>query len=194
MRNSPVEMRHLLTDTAPANEIWESLLQRLADKTSTANTASTLIDALTTPLPGGGAQEPAAKHRRLSASRRSSAAHQELVDSLTTPNSTIPANKLDSLAFSDIGLLKCRQCGAEYYFTAAEQAFYAAKNFDDKPKSCKKKAEILPRWTKPMPLLLLPLPLLAGGAATPPSPMPKHPGQPLEEAGPRYISAPEGKD
>ena len=72
------------------------MLQRLADKTSTANTASTLIDALTTPLPGGGAEEPAAKHRRLSAARRPSVAHQELVDSLPTPNSTNPTNKLDA--------------------------------------------------------------------------------------------------
>jgi hypothetical protein len=69
MRNWPVKMRHLLTDTAPVNEDLESLLQRLADKTSTANTASTLIDALTAP---------------------------------------------------------------------SEQAFYAAKQFDDKTKSCKK--------------------------------------------------------
>ena len=111
--------RHL-TDTAPVNENRESLLQRLADKTSTANTASTLIDALTTPLPGGGSEEPAAKHRRLSAARRSSTVHQELVDSLTTPNSTAPANQLDASAFSDIGPLKCCTCGAEYFFTAGE--------------------------------------------------------------------------
>ena len=117
-------MRHLLTDSAPtAGEKWEGLLQRLADKTSAVNTASALIDALTTPLPDGG-EEPAQKHRRLSIHRRQSAAQAELVDSLTTPTSAKPANKLDFFQFQDIGPLKCRTCNADYVFTAGELRGY----------------------------------------------------------------------
>lgn len=50
MRNWPQKMRHLLLDSAPAmGESWEALLQRFVEKVQQANTASALIDALTTP-------------------------------------------------------------------------------------------------------------------------------------------------
>lgn len=31
----------------------------------------------------------------------------------------------------------CKDCGAEFIFTAGEQAFYAEKGFKDEPKRCK---------------------------------------------------------
>jgi len=31
----------------------------------------------------------------------------------------------------------CKECGKEFVFTAGEQAFYAQKGFQNKPKSCK---------------------------------------------------------
>ena len=34
-------------------------------------------------------------------------------------------------------VLVCRDCGAEFVFTAGEQAFYAEKGFDQKPGRCK---------------------------------------------------------
>ena len=33
--------------------------------------------------------------------------------------------------------LKCTDCGAEFVFTAGEQAFYADKGFRNEPKRCK---------------------------------------------------------
>ncbi len=34
-------------------------------------------------------------------------------------------------------ILKCVDCGAEFVFTAGEQAFYADKGFRNEPKRCK---------------------------------------------------------
>ena len=68
MRNWPPKMEHLLMDSAPAaGETWESMLQRLADKTQQANTAATLIDALSTPM--NTSPEPVHKARRISNTR-----------------------------------------------------------------------------------------------------------------------------
>ena len=33
--------------------------------------------------------------------------------------------------------LICKECGAEFVFTAGEQEFYASKGFENEPKSCK---------------------------------------------------------
>ena len=33
--------------------------------------------------------------------------------------------------------LVCRDCGKEFVFTASEQAFYAEKGFQNKPKTCR---------------------------------------------------------
>ena len=33
--------------------------------------------------------------------------------------------------------LKCRDCGAEFVFTAGEQEFYAEKGFENEPQRCK---------------------------------------------------------
>ncbi len=33
--------------------------------------------------------------------------------------------------------LKCKECGAEFVFTAGEQEFYAEKGFQNEPKKCK---------------------------------------------------------
>ncbi len=33
--------------------------------------------------------------------------------------------------------LVCKECGNEFVFTAGEQAFYAEKGFQNKPKTCK---------------------------------------------------------
>lgn len=33
--------------------------------------------------------------------------------------------------------LVCKECGKEFVFTAGEQAFYAEKGFQNKPKTCK---------------------------------------------------------
>jgi CxxC-x17-CxxC domain-containing protein len=33
--------------------------------------------------------------------------------------------------------LVCKECGAEFVFTAGEQRFYAQKGFQNKPKACK---------------------------------------------------------
>ena len=60
-----------------------------------------VIDALTTPLPGGG-EEPVQKQRRLSIDRRS-ATQSESVDSLPAPTPADPANKLDLSQFQGIG-------------------------------------------------------------------------------------------
>jgi DNA-directed RNA polymerase subunit RPC12/RpoP len=32
--------------------------------------------------------------------------------------------------------MKCKDCGAEFIFTAGEQAFYAEKGFQNKPARC----------------------------------------------------------
>ena len=34
-------------------------------------------------------------------------------------------------------VLKCAECGAEFVFTAGEQAFFADKGFKNEPKRCK---------------------------------------------------------
>jgi CxxC-x17-CxxC domain-containing protein len=34
-------------------------------------------------------------------------------------------------------ILKCMECGAEFVFTAGEQAFFADKGFKNEPKRCK---------------------------------------------------------
>lgn len=33
--------------------------------------------------------------------------------------------------------MKCKDCGAEFVFTAGEQAFYAEKGFQNEPTRCK---------------------------------------------------------
>lgn len=33
--------------------------------------------------------------------------------------------------------LKCKECGADFVFTAGEQEFYAEKGFQNEPKKCK---------------------------------------------------------
>ena len=33
--------------------------------------------------------------------------------------------------------LKCKECGAEFVFTAGEQEFYAEKGFQNEPQRCK---------------------------------------------------------
>ena len=40
------------------------------------------------------------------------------------------------VVYEDI-TLTCRDCGEEFVFTAGEQAFYAEKGFQNKPKCCK---------------------------------------------------------
>ena len=137
MRNWPPKMEHLLMDSAPAaGETWESMLQRLADKTQQANTAATLIDALSTPM--NTSPEPVHKARRISNTRsdNQSTTLSESVELPPTPSN--PANRLDLWAFTDIGPLTCRACNDQYFFTAGEQAFYKSKGFEDQPKACKK--------------------------------------------------------
>ena len=34
-------------------------------------------------------------------------------------------------------ILKCKECGAEFVFTAGEQEFYAEKGFTNEPQRCK---------------------------------------------------------
>ncbi|HEX6971855.1 MAG TPA: zinc-ribbon domain containing protein [Limnochordia bacterium] len=40
------------------------------------------------------------------------------------------------MAFAD-KVLKCRECGVEFVFTAGEQAFYAEKGFTNEPSRCR---------------------------------------------------------
>lgn len=35
-------------------------------------------------------------------------------------------------------IIKCRDCGTEFVFTAGEQEFYSEKGFDSNPQRCKK--------------------------------------------------------
>jgi hypothetical protein len=136
MRNWPVKMKHLLVDSCPsAGENWESMLERLANKTQQANTAANLIESLTAPP-----VELLHKHRR-TANNSTPTNLNHRPDTESDPNSfpttsTIPAVKLDSSSFQDIQLI-CKVCNAKFYFTAGEQAFYTAKGFEDQPKSCK---------------------------------------------------------
>ena len=136
MRNWPVKMKHLLVDSCPsAGENWESMLERLANKTQQANTAANLIESLTAPP-----AELLHKHRR-TANNSNPTNLNHRPDTESDPNSfpttsTIPAVKLDSSSFQDIQLI-CKACNAKFYFTAGEQAFYTAKGFEDQPKSCK---------------------------------------------------------
>ena len=128
-----------MANSAPNTETWEAMLERLAGKTSIANEAATLIDALTTPptTTATHTDEQAICPRRLNESAAGDQSSSDLVHSLTTPSSAAPGQKLDSTGLSDIGPLKCRTCGKDYIFTAGEQPFYAAKQFGDQPKSCK---------------------------------------------------------
>ena len=80
-----------------------------------------------------------------------------------SPTQPAPGSRLDSSACTDIGPLTCRTCHEQYYFTAGEQAFYAQKNSDDQPKSCKKCRTLAKAGNSGNPLLLLP-PLLVDGA------------------------------
>ncbi len=54
-------------------------------------------------------------------------------------------------------ILTCRDCGAQFTFTASEQQFYADKGFQNEPSRCKpcrdkRKAAngVAPRTTRPM--------------------------------------------
>ena len=139
MRNWPQKMKHLLLDCAPAaGETWENMLQRLTDKTQQANTAATLIDALTTAITTS--PKPSLHHKARRFSNSPSANRSttlfEFVELPPTPSN--PANRLDSSAFTDIGPLTCRTCNDQHFFTAGEQAFYTSKGFEDQPKACKK--------------------------------------------------------
>ncbi|MGQ5710892.1 zinc-ribbon domain containing protein [Desulforudis sp. 1031] len=44
-------------------------------------------------------------------------------------------SRRDSLVFED-KTLQCRDCGAEFVFTAGEQEFYAEKGFENMPARC----------------------------------------------------------
>ena len=102
-------MKHLLLDSAPAaGETWENVLQRLADKTQQANTAATLIDALTSPMTTS--PEPSLHHK---SRRLTNLVAPESVDLPPTPSN--PANRPDSSAFTDIGPLTCRNCTDQYF-------------------------------------------------------------------------------
>ena len=134
MRNWPVKMKHLLVDSCPsAGENWESMLERLANKTQQANTAANLIESLTAPP-----VELIHKHRRIANPTPTNPNPRP--DTESDPNvpttSTTPAVKLDSSSFQDIQLI-CKGCNAKFLFTAGEQAFYTSKGFEDQPKSCK---------------------------------------------------------
>ena len=102
MRNWPVKMKHLLVDSCPsAGENWESMLERLANKTQQANTAANLIESLTAPP-----VELLHKHRR-TANNSTPTNLNHRPDTESDPNSfpttsTIPAVKLDSSSFQDI--------------------------------------------------------------------------------------------
>jgi CxxC-x17-CxxC domain-containing protein len=41
------------------------------------------------------------------------------------------------LQVRDDKVLSCKECGAEFVFTAGEQAFYASRDFQNEPKRCK---------------------------------------------------------
>lgn len=42
---------------------------------------------------------------------------------------------MENNEYTDITLV-CKDCGAEFVFTAGEQAFYAEKGFDNQPVRC----------------------------------------------------------
>ena len=139
-------MKHLLLDSAPAlGETWEALLQRFAEEVQQANTASVLIDALTTPhISNPLGQEPVRyqnPHKSRCIADNSRLNNTVQPESVDLPhlnfNRSNPGNRLDASGFTVIGPLSCRDCGGEFYFTAGEQAFYKSKNFDDQPKKCK---------------------------------------------------------
>ena len=49
--------------------------------------------------------------------------------------------------------LTCRDCGKEFVFTASEQAFYAEKGFQNKPRrcpECRAAVPFQPRGDKPV--------------------------------------------
>ena len=84
-------MKHLLLDSAPAaGETWESLLQRLADKTQQANTAAALIGALTAPV--ATSPEPSFHHKSRRLTNNSCTVNSivapESVDLPPTPSNT----------------------------------------------------------------------------------------------------------
>ena len=48
----------------------------------------------------------------------------------------VKAGTAEERDFQDDTLV-CKECGAEFVFTAGEQRFYAQKGFQNKPKACK---------------------------------------------------------
>lgn len=44
--------------------------------------------------------------------------------------------------------LVCKECGAEFVFTAGEQEFYAEKGFQNEPQRCKKLQRRSQSWQK----------------------------------------------
>lgn len=89
MRNWPQKMKHLLLDSAPAaGETWENMPRRLADKTQQANTAATLIYALTTPM--NTSPEPSLHQKGCHISNSRSVNQSESVELSPTPSN--PAN------------------------------------------------------------------------------------------------------
>ena len=99
------------------------MLERLADKVSTASEAATLIDALTTPPSSTSAHtdEQRAARRRCLAATAATGEHSgaaDLVDSLTAPSgSGNSGKKLDASEFTDIGPLKRRTYESHIVFS-----------------------------------------------------------------------------
>ncbi len=54
---------------------------------------------------------------------------EELID--------VEGNQSDSVSGFTDKVLKCRDCGSEFVFTAGEQEFFAEKGFQNEPKRCK---------------------------------------------------------
>ena len=131
IRNWPPKFKHILRDSAPqAGETWDKMLQRFGEKVQQANNSQMLIAGLTSPTVTPDSVHKN-KFRRISIPFPNPNVQLESAD---LPN---PANRLDTSGFQDIGPLNCRDCNAEYYFTAGEQAFYKSKNFEEMPKKCK---------------------------------------------------------
>ena len=132
IRNWPPKFKHIIQDSAPqAGEAWENLLQRFGEKVQQANNSKLLIDGLTPPLIPESSRPN--KTRRINipfpapTNTVSFLGHQITnTESAESPN---PKTVLDASDFTDIGPLYCKDCNAEYHFTAGEQAFYKSKNF-----------------------------------------------------------------
>lgn len=45
--------------------------------------------------------------------------------------------------------LACKECGAEFIFTAGEQEFYASKGFENEPQRCKNCRDMRKNATRP---------------------------------------------